>query len=60
MIQMNPLMFRINIGMEDSRLLEIIDRLEAIKNGQDGSASIAPQELKLLQAAYNRLELITR
>lgn len=56
---MNPLMLKIMMGQEDKRLLHHIDFLEACRTGQNGSAGISPNELAILQAAWDRLDLIT-
>lgn len=55
---MSPLMVRILAGLEDARLLEIIDQLLAIHNG--GGNGLSDGERALYYAAWDRLDAITK
>lgn len=57
---MNPLMLRILLGDEDTRLEEHITMLEAHKSHATASAGFADGEQRLLDVLYARLEEITR
>ena len=57
---MTPLQANILSGLEDTRLLEHISRLEGMKRGFGGSARISDGEKRTLQMCHDRLELITR
>jgi len=56
---MTVLDYRILLGQEDNRLLEIINSLGGIKNLQDGGNGLSPREKETLTAAYIRLDRIT-
>ncbi len=48
------------MGLEDANLLNLIKQLESIQKGHDGGCGISNGELALLEAMWERLELITR
>jgi len=51
---MTPLELRIGLGMEDTRLLEYIDKLES------EDFNLSDVEYRTLALAYERLDTITR
>ncbi len=57
---MNPLLLRVMMGLEDTRLEEHIRFLEVSKSGANGSAGISPREQDLLDALYARMDEITK
>jgi len=57
---MNPLLVRIITGLEDAKLFEHISFLEACQRGRNGSSGISSGELTILQAAYKRLDELTK
>lgn len=57
---MTPLQLQISLGRADTRLLDIIADLEAMKAGRDAGNGISSGEQKTLDMAYARLEIITK
>ena len=47
-------------GQKDSELLDLIRRLEYIKDKKDGGNGISPREQQTLDRCYERLESITK
>ena len=47
-------------GEKDSELLDLIRRLEYIKDKKDGGNGLSPREQVTLDRCYERLELITK
>lgn len=57
---MTPLEVQILIGQKDNELLEIIRRLEYIRDKKDGGNGLSPKEEITLNRCYERLEEITK
>ena len=56
---MTTLELRILTGQEDTRLMDIINRLEYIRDRKDGGNGLSHGETKTLNLVYRRLDAIT-
>jgi len=57
MVGLSPLQLRVRLGLEDGRLLEILEDLEGI--GGSSARGLSPGELALEALVLGRLEVLT-